>query len=96
MEAGYQDDLVLVERLVDPASSDIDDLRLAVDGVGDDAGLAAGQGDSLVAEIVDRHRGERAGDSLAHRDQHVELARLGPGGDLVGKAHQVVGGVAHR
>ena len=33
---------------------------------------------ACVAEVDDRHRGERARDPLADRDQHVELARVGP------------------
>jgi hypothetical protein len=31
-----------------------------------------------VAEVVDHHRGERAGHALAGRKQHVHLAWVGP------------------
>src|SRR4029079_19426246 len=96
LKAGDQHDLALVERLVDPARPDVDDLRLAVDGVGDDPGLAAGERDRLVAEIVDRHRGQGTGDSLPDGNQHVELTRLRGGRDLVGEANELVGRVAHR
>ena len=95
LEAGDQDDPVLVERLVDPAGANVDDLRLAVSGVRDDPGLRPGQRDRLVAEVVDRHRRERAGDPLADRDQHVELARMRGGGDLAGKRDQLVCGLSH-
>ncbi len=49
-------------------------------------GLRAGERDGLVPEVVDRHRHERAGDALAGREQHVELARVGRGRDLVRRA----------
>ena len=48
------------------------------------------------AEVVDRHRGERARDALADRDQHVQLARLRLRRDLVREPDEIVGRVAHR
>jgi hypothetical protein len=39
LETGDEDDLLCVQRLVDAARADVDDLRLAVRRVGDDAGL---------------------------------------------------------
>ena len=39
LEPGDEHDPALVERLVDPARADVDDLRLAVNRVGDDPGL---------------------------------------------------------
>ncbi len=96
LEAGDEDDRPLVERLVDPACAHLDDLRLPVHRVGDDPGLRAGERDRLVAEVVDHHRRERARDPLADRDEHVELARVRRGGDLVGEVEQLVGRVPHR
>ncbi len=52
LEAGDEDDLVPVERLVDAARADVHDLRLAVLRVGDDPGLRAGQRDGTVAEVI--------------------------------------------
>jgi hypothetical protein len=49
-----------------------------------------------VAEIVDRHRGQRARDPFADRDQHVELARLRVGSDLPREVEQLVRRRAHR
>ena len=49
-----------VERLADAVGADVEDPRLGVGRVGDDAGLRAGQRDRLVAEVVDRHRAQRA------------------------------------
>ena len=49
-----------------------------------------------MAEVVDGHRREGAGDALADREQHVELAGVGPLGNLAGHRDQVVGGLAAR
>ena len=96
LESGDEDDPVLVERLVDPPRAHVDDLRLAVRRVGDDARLRAGERDRLVAEVVDGHRAERVRDPLADRDEHVELARVGPSRDLRGEVEELVGRVPHR
>jgi hypothetical protein len=61
-----------------------------VAAVGDDARLRAGQRDRLEAEVVDDHRGEGAGDSLARGEQHVHLARMRTLGNLVGERDQLV------
>ena len=71
-------------------------LALRVRRVGEDAGLRAGQRDGLLAEVVDRHRDERAGDALARREQHVELAHVRRRRHLVGEVDQPVGRLAHR
>ena len=96
LEAGDEHDLVLRQRGVDALGADLDDLRLGVRRVGDDAGLRAGERDGLVAEVVDRHRAERVRDPLAGRDEHVVLAWLRPRRHLVGQADQLVGRVTHR
>ena len=96
LEAGDDRDAPVVERLRDPARRDVDDPRLAVRGVGDDAGLRAGERARLVAEVGDRHREQRHRDALAGGQQHVELARGRQRGDLLGEVDQLVGGVAHR
>ncbi len=51
-----------------------------------------------LAEVVDRHRREGAGDALADRDQHVELARRRATRETSwrGEVEQLVGRVAHR
>ena len=77
LKAGHEHDVADVERLVDAPRPHVDDLRLAVRRVGDDARLRACERDGLVAEVVDGHGRQRARDSLADRDQHVELPRLG-------------------
>ena len=56
----------------------LEDLGLAVDGVGDDADLAAGEADGVDAEVGERHAQQRHGLALAGGEQHVHLAaRLG-------------------
>ena len=96
LEPGDEHDLVLIERVPDPVAADLADLRLAVRRVGEDAGLRARQRDGLLPEIVDRHRDERAGDALARREEHVELAHVRRRRDLVGEIDQPVGRLAHR
>ncbi len=65
-------------------------------GVGDDAGLGAGEAHRLAAEPVDGHGKEGAADALAGREQHVHLALGWVGGDLTGELEELVGGVAAR
>ena len=96
LEAGDEDDPVLLERLADAVGADVDDPRLGVGGVGDDPGLGAGQRDRLVAHVVDRHRAERAGDPLAGGEQHVHLAGDRAVGDLQRLGDQLVGRLAPR
>ena len=90
LEPGDQDDPVLIERSADPVRAHLEDPGLRVGRVGDDAGLRAGQGHSVVAHVVDRHRAERAGDALADREQHVHLALVRAIRDLVRHLDQVV------
>ena len=54
----------------------LDDPRVDVAIVRDDARLAAGEADRIRAELADRHREERHRDALTRRQQHVELAAL--------------------
>ena len=95
LEAGDDRDVALVDGLLDPAGRDVDDLRLAVRAVGDDAGLAAGEGPRALAEVGDRHRHQRHRDPLAGGQQHVQLARRRERAHLLGEVAQLVGGVAH-
>ena len=96
LEAGDDRDRAVVDRLLDPARRDVDDLGLAVRRVGDHAGLGAGERLRGVAERGDRHRHQRHRDPLAGGEQHVELARRRQRRHLLGEVAQLVGGVAHR
>ena len=69
---------------------------LLCDGVGDHAGLAAGERLGLVAEVFDRHRQQGHGDPLSGGQQHVELAPGRHRGYLLGEIDQLVRRVAHR
>ena len=94
--AGDEDDLPQVEGFDHAHGCDLADLRFRVNGVGDDPGLRAGERDGLVPEIVHRHRDECAGDALSGREEHVELAWMRLGRDLVRERQEAVGRVARR
>ena len=95
LEPGEDHDVAGVEGLLDPLRADLDDPGLAVLGVGDDPGLRAGVGGGLAAAGVDGDREQGHRDALAGREEHVELAGLGEGGDVRGLLEEVVGGLAH-
>ncbi len=82
------------ERGADAVGAHVEDARLGVRLVGDDPCLRARQRDRAVAEVVDRHRAQRAGDALARGEQHVHLARVGRSRDLLGHRDQLVGRLA--
>ena len=65
-----------VERLADAVGPDLEDLGLAVGGVGDDARLRAGERHRRLAEVDDRHAQQRDRDALARGEQHVHLAAV--------------------
>ena len=77
LEAGHDGDVALVQRGADAVRVDVDDPGLAVDAVGDHAGLAAGEGLGRGAELVDGHGQQRHGDALAGGQEHVHLAGRG-------------------
>src|SRR4029079_1296206 len=80
----------------DPRRPNLRDLGLAVGRVRDDPRLRARERDRLVAEVVNRHGAEGARDPLADRDEHVVLARVRLGRDLVRETDELVRRVAHR
>jgi hypothetical protein len=96
LKAGHQNDQILGQGLTDALGADVDDPGLGVRGVGDDPGLGTGQRDRPVTQVVDRHRAQRARDPLARGEEHVQLAAVGIGRDLLGHGDQLVGGLAPR
>jgi hypothetical protein len=84
-----------VECVANPAGGHVDDAGLAVPGIRDHAGLAAGERARVVPHAADRHRQQCHRDALAGRQQHVELAGRRNRRHLVGEVEQFVGGVAH-
>ena len=95
LEAGHDRDVALVQRRADPVRVDVDDPGLAVDAVGDHAGLGAGEGLGGGAELVDGHGQQGHGDAFAGGEQHVHFAGRGGVGHLGGEVQEFVGGVAH-
>ena len=79
-----------------PVAADLQDLRLAVGGVGDDPGLRTGERDRRLAPVDDRHAQQRDRDALTRGEQHVHLAGGRVARHLVGEPLEVVGGLAHR
>ena len=61
-----------------------------------DASLRTRQRNRLKAHVVDRHRHEGARDALARRQQHVHLATIRHGRDLIGQLDQPIRRLAHR
>ena len=94
--AGDDDDPAARELVLHAERPHLDDARIDVAIVGDDAGLAAGEADGIAAELADRHRQQRHRDPLARREQHVELATLRVRRELLGHRQQLVGRIAHR
>ena len=90
------DDLSASELVLHAERPHLDDARIDVPVVGDDARLAAGEADRIAAQLADRDGQQRHRDALARREQHVELAPFGVRGDLLGHREQIVGRVAHR
>ena len=77
--AGDDHDLAARELVLDAERPDLDDARVDVAVVGDDARLAAGEADRVAAQLADGHREQRHRDALAGGEQHVELAPVGIG-----------------
>ncbi len=69
---------------------DVLDARAGEGAVGEDANLVPEQRDRLAALRLDGQRHQRHADLLAGRRDHIELALVGPLGDLLGEAQQPV------
>jgi 2-polyprenyl-6-hydroxyphenyl methylase/3-demethylubiquinone-9 3-methyltransferase len=95
LEAGDDHHVAGGQRLADPPGPHVQDARLAVQVVGDDARLGAGERLGRHPEVGDGHGEQRHGDALAGGEQHVHLARRRVWRDLPRQRDQVIGGVAH-
>ncbi len=84
-----------LEALDDPMGRDLEDFGVAVVGIGDEAGLATGEGVPGHAEIGERHAHEGDGFALPRRDQHVHFPTGADLRDPIGQQKQVVGLLAH-
>ena len=94
LETGDEDDLAVVHGLLDARRVDVEDARLHVHRIGDDAGLRAREAHGVVAEAVDGHGQQGAADAFAGGEEHVHLAFGRVGSDLAGELEELVGGVA--
>ena len=85
----------VVEGAPHALGGDPGDAGPGVGAVGAHADLGPGEGARLEAEGVQGHGEERDGHLLAGGQQHVHLARIGRGGDVLGEGHEPIGGLAH-
>ncbi len=90
------DDATARQLVLDAVGAHLEDARVEVAVVGDDAALRAGEADRVGAARVDGDGQQRHGDPLARRDEHVELAPRRLGRHALGQLEQPVGGLAHR
>jgi hypothetical protein len=95
LEAGHHRHAAVVQGLPQPVGPDLHDLGPGVDGVGDDAGLAAGVRGGVDAEVGQRHAQQGHRDALAGAEQHVDLAGRLDGADVGRQPDQLVGRLAH-
>ncbi len=95
LETRDDDDMARVEMLENLLGRDVEDLRLGVHPVGDDAGLRAGQRNGLHAQPVQGQGGEGDGLLLAGGKENVELARGRVRVDLAGQLDQAIGDARH-
>ena len=95
LKTGGDDDVALVDPM-DPLGRDGMDAGLGMGVVGADAHLGAGHADGLVPERMNGHRHQSDGDLFAGREEHVQFAGGGFGGNAAGKPEQAVGVLAHR
>ena len=86
LEAGDDRNVPLVQGGADAVRVDVDDPGLAVDAVGDHAGLGSGEGLGRGAELVDGHGQQRHGDAFAGGKEHVHFAGGGGIGDLAARS----------
>jgi hypothetical protein len=90
------DDFSACELVLDAKRPHLDDARVNVPIVGDDAGLAAGKTDRVATALANRHREQRHRDAFAGREQHVELTAIGIRRDFLRQRQQIVGRISHR
>ena len=96
LEAGDQHDQALVERVLQPAGRDVDDLGVAVRAGGDHAGLRPGERAGLRRR-ASGWPSRPARWRCAHPRSAACPSRAPAGpGTPAGQVEQVVGGVAHR
>jgi hypothetical protein len=95
LEAGDDGNHAAGDRFAHAVGPDLDDLGLHVRRVGDDPGLAAGEGLRGNAEIGERHRDKGGRDPFAGGDEHVVLPSGFGTGDIPGEADEIVGRLTH-
>ena len=95
LETGNNGHLALVQGGAHAVRVHIDDAGLAVNAIGNHAGLAACEGLGHATLRANRHGQQGHGNTLTGGHEHVQLAGRGMLGDLGGQIQQLIGGVTH-
>ena len=95
LEAGHDDDMAGVQLFVDLSGGDVVDFGFGVDGIGDDAGLGAGERHGGDFQGVQGDGSEGDGLLFARGQQHVHLPFTRQRRDVLGQLDEAVGDAAH-
>ena len=93
---GNDDDSPVGQFVLHAKGTHLDNSRIHVAVVGDDAGLAARETDGVASKFTYRHREQRHRDAFPGGKQHVQFASFRVRRDLPGHFKQMIGRVAHR
>ena len=94
LEAGDDDDAVLVQLRLDAFGIDPLDAGVGMDAGGLDAHLPRRQGHAGQAHGLQRHGAQRHGNLLSGGQQHIHLPLGGVGIDLLGLGDELIRGVS--
>ena len=95
LEPGHDDDPSRGQRGADAVAAHVEDLRIGVTAIGDDAALRAGERNGRAPPRLQGDGQQRHRDALAGSEQHVQFAGRGFGSDAAREREEVIGGVAH-
>ena len=93
LEAGDDDDAVLIQLCLNALGINLFDAGIRVDACGLNAHLPGRQGDAGQAHALQCHGAQGHGDLLAGGEQHIHLPLGGVGIDLLRLGDEIIGGV---
>ena len=95
LEAGYDDDIAVVQFLQDAVRFHFEDAGLRMVGIGPYACLRSRQGNRLLSPFLEGGRQQGDGHLFSGREEHVHLAFRHMPGNPPGQRDQVIRRVAH-